>query len=443
MPAVTVNASIACGLVAYGIGLHRAIVGEEAHFTVHQSTHVLSTDGAAFYVRLTGPAILAGSVEGLNGTAWRVSYQAWDPGTYLLELILEYSHNAYTGPWKTDFLRGACYCKHCCTVDDIDRMRYEGYHVAGSPFVITVAPAPAAVTAPLPPCNPTRPLDSGRWVLCDGQSGLVSFVEASWCWRAGACTLLPVESFTPESLAACAAGKPKCIVLIGDSIMREQAASMQRLIASVDGTWTMEYMPFFGGVTLASGLNTLGRIRTAVRAVCQRQDCLVAFNSGAHDAYTRMYGRMHFPTQYRKLPTFSISAYVGAMSKARDILETVGASQLVFRTSTAAWLKYGTPYNFNGPRPKDGDLQHQQRFGEGHNVARALNEAAIPLFHRANWSIVDGYAPTLPRPDGQADPLHPGPSLFDPMHAQILALVFNRHCHAKWHAMHKGVARVV
>ena len=224
VPAVTVNASIACGLVAYGIGLHRATVGEHVNFTVHQFTHVPSTDGAAFYVRLTGPAILAGSVEGLNGTAWRVSYQAWDPGTYLLELILEYSHNAYTGPWKTDFLRGACYCNNCCTLGDVDRMRYEGYHVAGSPFVITVAPAPAVAT-PLPPCNPTRPLDSGRWVLCDDQRGFVSFVEARWCWRAGACTLLPVELFTSQSLTACAAGKPKRIVLIGDPIMREHGCT--------------------------------------------------------------------------------------------------------------------------------------------------------------------------------------------------------------------------
>lgn len=119
-----------------------------------------------------------------------------------------------------------------------------------------------------------------------------------------------------------------------------------------------------------------------------------------------MYGKLHFPGMYQRLPPFNVAEYEQAMSKARTVLETVGARQLVFRTSTALWLKYGTNMNFNAGRPKDGGLMHQQRFEEGHNVARAMNEVAVPLFK--GWSVVDGYAVTLPRPDGQDDALHPG-----------------------------------
>ena len=79
---------------------------------------------------------------------------------------------------------------------------------------------------------------------------------------------------------------------------------------------------------------------------------------------------------------------------------------------------------------------HQQRFGEGHNVARAMNEVALPLFK--GWSVVDGYAITLPRPDDQLDPLHPGQRAFEPMNAQLLELAFQTHCPATWKQMHEA-----
>tara|TARA_B110001452_G_scaffold265527_1_gene270345 strand:+ start:895 stop:1650 length:756 start_codon:yes stop_codon:yes gene_type:complete len=241
--------------------------------------------------------------------------------------------------------------------------------------------------------------------------------------------------FTPRALASCATKQRKRIVLIGDSVMREQATSMKRLISD-NNTWTVVFVPFFNGVTAPGMLGRLRKIAIAERVECQRQHSLVVFNAGAHDAYTRMYGRVHFPLQYKTLSEFSVSAYATAMSQARDILETMGAHQLVFRTTTALWLKYGTSYDFNHRQPKDKGLTiHQQRFGEGHNVARAMNEAVAPLFHLTNWSIVDGYAPTLSRPDGQADPLHPGPSLLAPMNAQILELVFWQLCHTTWREM--------
>lgn len=447
VPLETRNVSVACNLIASGDGLHRAIAGEQGSFVVRQLEHGPITNGASFYVRLTGPAVLAGTVEQLHRSSWRVSYTAWYPGHYLLELILEYSHNSYVGPWQTNFHLGACYCLRCCTASAINMRLYEGEHVAGSPFVVTVAAERSAPTAPFYPpgsvsCNPNRPIDSAHWVLCDWQRGVVPFEEASWCWRAATCGLLPAEAFTPEALSTCAEGKSTRIVLIGDSVMREQAVNMQQLITPANDTWTLEYKPFYGGVTFpggvpntvgGSGLDMLRTIAREERAKCNDR-CIIVFNSGAHDVYTRMYGKLHFPRQYRNFGPFNISQYAKAMSQSRDILETIGARTHVFRTTTALWLKYGTSYNFNEGKPKDGGVMHQQRFGEGHNAARAMNEVAAPLFK--HWSVVDGYAVTLPRPDEQLDPLHPRPRAFAPMNAQILEIMFQTLCPTKWQSMH-------
>ena len=107
-------------------------------------------------------------------------------------------------------------------------------------------------------------------------------------------------------------------------------------------------------------------------------------------------------------------------------------------------LKYGTAFDFNGGKPKDKGAAHQQRFGEGHYAARAMNEAAAPLFADATrWATLDGYAVTLPRPDGMRDTLHPGPGLFAPMHAHLLELAFARYCPAQRRAMHRALRRTV
>jgi hypothetical protein len=110
VPKGTRDASLACELRARGPGRHGATVGATASFMVRlradasKRLQLSATDGAAFYVRLSGPALLAGEVEPMGlpggGVAWRVSYTPWDAGRYLLELILECEPNSEElKPW--------------------------------------------------------------------------------------------------------------------------------------------------------------------------------------------------------------------------------------------------------------------------------------------------------------------------------------------------------
>lgn len=413
VPERTAAASIISSLHTSGDGLHMATVGKPATFVV-SSNATSAADGAIFFARLVGPALLPVDVttvrEGQQHREWRFTYRAYDAGQYHLDVVLEYSHNQYRGPFATDWYEGA-------RAMGGDR-QYEGFELEGSPFTVYVHAATThsrdephlrnlprhermherAETTALPGmlmpwCDPAMPLE-GRWVVCPDSmaagSPVATFSEARWCWRAARCRTLPASSFGAAALNRCAPGGA-LIFLLGDSIMGQQKTSLRAILHGlphveeryafserVNGTrWDVDYQQITNGVTLRGPQgpwSLLEAVHKRLRRECRTRPCALVFNDGIHNAYSRFYGRLRL-RHLARLDDFRMADYADALNATRHFLEPLPLRARMFRTTTAAWMKYGNVYtDFNRPAVAaaaagrhEGEV-HQQRFWESHWV---------------------------------------------------------------------------
>ena len=99
--ATTANMSIRSALRVHGDGSRRAVAGMPTTFLIeldrrHKRPQA-TTGGGIFFVRLIGPSLLVARVHQLQDDIWQVNYTAHDPGLYVLQVVLEYSHNRWVG----------------------------------------------------------------------------------------------------------------------------------------------------------------------------------------------------------------------------------------------------------------------------------------------------------------------------------------------------------
>ena len=226
--------------------------------------------------------------------------------------------------------------------------------------------------------------------------------------------------------------------------MREQADALRPILGHAMATnWSLAYVDFMTGVTSAIGMLELeSKAKPQFRPCQQTIACTLLFNAGIHDAYMSMYGRLHFPGQYKSLPRFSLDDYAFRMASAREHLNGLfPTSLLIFRTVTAAWLRFGNlAFDFNKVDMKQTSTRfsagvsrsHRQRFGEGRHVCHAMNDRSIPSFLSGRrysiWGLIDGYGPTVGRPDDLRDATHPQADSFGPINAQLMEATFLRAC---------------
>ncbi len=101
----------------------------------------------------------------------------------------------------------------------------------------------------------------------------------------------------------------------------------------------------------------------------------------------------------------------------------------IFRTTTAAWLKFGNSHaNWFDPDKRD-----EQIFISNWFSVVKFNQLAVPLFEKAGWHIIDGFQSTIGSPDHTERT--PGGALVHFDHEvpeahnhQLLAIIFAELC---------------
>ena len=331
---------------------------------------------------------------------------------------------------------------------------YEGRPIPGSPFEVIVGPN----NEQRPPHTTCSGHDigtaPGTWVLSDlpeDHASPVTFTSANFTWVPDSCRLPDLTCMIASSSrvkAACLpAGHTAMIYAIGDSVTRVQAQSLANLLQErIEGegeTYTQETQHTIFDIHFqATNDGMIPRmvfIKQSIDrlVVCQRSgSChpVIHFNSGLHDLDKYCGGLAHqisFRQGVGLDESFDcITSYMTLLQQVIDYVDASGFDGVkVFRTTTAAWLKFGN-YHVNWFAS---DKRDEQVFISNWLSVMSFNELAIPIFERAGWRIIDGFQSTIGRPDHTERT--PGGALVhfdrevpDAHNHQLLSIILEEYC---------------
>ena len=66
------------------------------------------------------------------------------------------------------------------------------------------------------------------------------------------------------------------------------------------------------------------------------------------------------------------------------------------------------------------------------------DEAINKVSSNHSWAVIDGYGPTVARPDNYRDALHPDVESFGPLNAQLLEATFMQRCKTTLQALRQA-----
>ncbi len=299
---------------------------------------------------------------------------------------------------------------------------YEGRPIPGSPFEVRVAPN-SRHAAPQRTCTGAELGNApGSWVLADvpkdrEHSNPVNFTTASFTWAPDTCRLPDLKCMVAASTRAISTCLPAdhavIIYAIGDSVTRVQAQSLADILGErIEGegeTYTQRTQrTMFHVLFQATNNGMMSRMSDIKQSIdrllqCQHKGActpVIHFNSGLHDL-DKYCGNVGHQIAFRQDAGLGadfdcITSYVSLL---QEVIQYVAASGFqgvkVFRTTTAAWLKFGnSQVDWFHP-----DYRDEQVFISNWLSVVRFNELAVPLFKKAGWHIIDGFQSSIGRPD--------------------------------------------
>lgn len=303
---------------------------------------------------------------------------------------------------------------------------YEGIAVPGSPFEVIVAPNPAQILPQVACTGAEIGEASGTWVLdsMPNKQSIhpIDFVAADFKWQPDACSLPSLDCLILASAkgnqTCLPAGHKAMVYALGDSVMRIQTYSLATLLGEdtttgythEDGskiTQTTE-RTIFHMQCHATYDGMLPRMRSMKQAIDDLVQCqltgtcvpILLFNSGLHDlqGYCGPDPVQLSPEQSQSAKVMSdcVSSYAGLLQEIVDYARNSGlAGVRVFRSTAAAWLRYGN-HRINWFDP---DKRNTQIFVRNWFSVVKFNEIAVPIFKKAGWHIIDAFQSSIGRPD--------------------------------------------
>lgn len=297
---------------------------------------------------------------------------------------------------------------------------YEGRAIPSSPFEVSVAPNKRHEPSQRPCTGAELGTARGTWHLADmpiDHRGPVNFTAANFSWIPDDCRLPDLTCLIAASAKAkggcLPSGHRAMIFMIGDSVTRVQAQSLGDLlterIEGVGETYTQTTQHTIFDVHFqATNDGMIPRMVFIKQSIDRLLDCqhagtctpVLHFNSGLHDL-DKYCGGLPHQISFRKGVGLGedfdcITSYVSLL---QEVIDYVGATDYngikVFRTTTAAWLKFGN-YRVNW---LESDKRDEQVFISNWLSVVKFNELAIPLFQKADWHILDGFQSSIGRPD--------------------------------------------
>ena len=331
---------------------------------------------------------------------------------------------------------------------------YEGRAVPGSPFVITVAPNPNLKR----PQNMCRRAElgtaPGSWVLTnvsDDHAGPVDFTTANFSWLPDTCKLPGLDCIvaaSKQTTGTCLGARRTVMVYaIGDSVTRVQAQSLANLLGEVirgEGeTYIQEtHNTIFDIHFQATNDGMIPRMVFIKQAIDRLAGChssgdcipVIHFNSGLHDL-DKYCGDLEHQVGFRESHCMGkdfdcIKSYTSHLQQVIDYVNEVGLDGIkIFRTTTAAWLKFGN-HQVNWFSP---DKREEQVFISNWLSVIKFNQLAVPVFEKAGWHIIDGFQSSIGRPDhAERTPggalVHFDHEVPDAHNHQLLSIVFEELC---------------
>ena len=283
---------------------------------------------------------------------------------------------------------------------------YEGHPIPGSPFNVFVTANPS-VPARQPRCQPhelgTR---LGGWVLQTQprRPGLpVNFTGAGHAWEPAGCRLpeygcLLAAARSGRLQACLPAARRVRLLMIGDSLTRKQMNALVRALGeevvgegedfqqtTANSVFDTRFQAINGGLRAR-----MPDIERAIDGLAQCQasgECHPAlhFNSGLHDLDKYC---AEFMAGWRREQGYEgasggfdcLQSYREGLQHVIQYAAAAGLAGLKsFRTSTAAWLKFG---NWRVDWPAHRQLQP---FTQSWYTVERFNAEAVPLFKEAGW----------------------------------------------------------
>lgn len=380
-----------------------------------EGSSLCSTAAPAFFVRAYGPSVIAGQVTRVprSDNQFEVLLRPIDPGKYHVEVVLTFSN-------LPDFAS--------FPLPDEESYRkflYEGYHVMGSPFPLSVTGKPAPSPKDFALCRPDQLVESAetnnsehgraRWRVVDavnhrehqlgslvgknvslqGYQNSLNSIGIMMDYQFKDCRLMP-EPTPKVNLFQCVR-EPIHIVMIGDSTFRLQEKLIQNYVA-FNPLIRVSFLELYGGylkTQILSGPNVRQFLTEAALGPERR---IVLFNTGLHDIHRLCGGSTMFEDRKTYLRSDMSGACVdlykiAISSLVEEIMKLPETDMKIFQTTTAGWPKYGN-YGFAW------DPRYGQPLPLDTSFVEYFNQVAITTLQKfPSIQIVDGYHVSHARPD--------------------------------------------
>jgi hypothetical protein len=249
-----------------------------------------------------------------------------------------------------------------------------------------------------------------------------------WQWQYHDCQLpawqMPAAVDGSPRFAGRAAEQHVQVLMLGDSVLNAQAVKFAKMAPSrwtVNASylkWSFDYAP------------TLEKFKLVACAAHSRTD-VVVYNSGIHDFYARTGLSKKVRSRSTKFATnlrWDPRVYHEHLALALDTLEACQPHALkIYRTTTAAWLKFG---NFVANWTRREPLWSSWHATEHvHHLESDFFRQRAPKYR--TWKILDGFFSTVSRPDcvennpahPEASFIHPCDDALDAMNYELLSVI--------------------
>lgn len=358
---------------------------------------------AAFYIRAYGPTVLTGTIlrtEQFNSTIYKATFFFQEPGEYVVEVVLAFSHLPPIQEFPSD-----------------NEPSYEGYLLPEMPALLTVHPSfPRLTQNETPPIcglneiyesSLTSALERGTWSVVERvvSAGAFPSPQHSYTlegyqqgplslgirmqYKTFGCRLPPILELTREFSSL----ENIHIAILGDSNMYNLHNAIQAVLG--DHFTNMHY------IKASDGLNVrFAEIRQAFQELSQSAKTTdkfyLLFNAGLHEI-TRLCSKrfIHSRQEIISIPDEEFSCaeeYRKNLEELVLITKSMPLELQVFQSTPAGWLKYG---NWGFAWPPDS----RQEYPLDSHTCGEFNQIAWEIMakHEIHW--VDAYWLSLSRPD--------------------------------------------
>ena len=398
-------------------------VGEKFAISLRCQGHDDCSNGESlFFVRAYGPSVVAGLVQSNGGGQYVVEIRFLDPGTYTLEVVLNFSNV----PSFDEFPLSS----------DRQQPSYEGYLLPGFPMQVPVqrisevrSSSTFCSVENLTENSLTGAMSKARWVVTARANGPgyasetlehpitkagykrnIHSLGIHMSYQFVGCQLMTRSAMAKlegdnHPFHKCGGEeKPQTlqVIFIGDSVMRLQKEQFDGFVKHLPNVQTTF-------INLAGGFRRCQKFGPDIEAHLKdlqnrRPDDLkaVLFNTGLHDIH-RLCGQEWSQDRYdyldkKKLDSdkfVCLEEYKTLLEEFASIIQAFSADLRVFQSTTAAWPKYG---NFGIEWSHGG-----QSLPLAADTVFRFNEVAIAVLekYQNDIQVMDGYWITYTRPDNR------------------------------------------